>query len=777
MTLTTTTTTATATTEAAELRRVAAVASALRGAGATVMTCDTTRDGHHATLTTANAASGSTGSNKTSNGKKKATTAADAAATIAGLPAWVGELRRELDGEFYELKDELRHFLDSTPLFDLRFGLSTAEQRKITQERALTIIQSKVVQSLFAEHIARKPGSLQKGWASGEIMGMTDLSVNVKLGVMTWLFGGAVMSLGSDELVAKWFAPLARGEFTGMFAMTEIGHGSNVRSIETLATYDPKTQEFVITTPHPYARKAYIGNALNGEYAVVFANLVPADGKSRGPHAFVVPMRSKDKVMYPGVSVWDMGEKEGLNGVDNGVISFSGARIPRDHLLNRFADVDAKGNYTTTIASDSKRFNAMLAALTGTRVALASSANCVMKVGLAIAIRYAARRRQFGPSPPKPKRGSKQAAPTTAPASGASSNPAAFAFSELEEGSVIPIPASVMTSTELPILAYQTHQTRLMPLLAASLAIANLARHAAKTLEKCAIEMQESNREVQALCAGLKAYSSWKCIESLQTARECCGGQGYLAENRLVGMRADTDIYVTFEGDNIVLLQQVAKELIAQYAAQFETGMFTGILSFFSNQVVLSLKTSRFAARSYPVSAPEFHVKALAFKEAKLLTLLAKRLLQRVKREKKDPFLAWNECLDHIVNLSTTHIERVCVEKFYASIATSKASPRVKEILSTAAQLHAASILYRDRAWYLEHNYMTTAHSCELRDIVLELSANFSRDALAVVEAFGIPDRCLHAPIAGVVSGTTAARNSWSYFSNALMDPSFAPRD
>lgn len=78
----------------------------------------------------------------------------------------------------------------------------------------------------------------------------------------------------------------------------------------------------------------------------VFARLqIPKPGDpskidDHGVHAFVCPLRDPvTKQVLPGIDVRDCGYKVGLNGVDNGAISFHGVRIPRDNLLDKFAQV------------------------------------------------------------------------------------------------------------------------------------------------------------------------------------------------------------------------------------------------------------------------------------------------------------------------------------------------------------------------------------------------------------------------------------------------------
>ncbi|KAI4871485.1 hypothetical protein NFI96_003378 [Prochilodus magdalenae] len=199
------------------------------------------------------------------------------------------------------------------------------------------------------------------------------------MGVVCGLYGGAVTNLGSAEQVEKLYVPVTQKlTCTGMFALTEKGHGSNARGILTEAHYEPSTQEFVIHTPCEDAQKMYIGNAMKGNYAAVFAQLI-ISGESQGPHCFVVPVRDQRDVMWPGVTTIDMKYKEGLHGVDNGILIFDNVRIPRENLLDKFGSVSVDGRYSSPIRRKGERFNAMLAALTPTRLALTVQAMAAMK--------------------------------------------------------------------------------------------------------------------------------------------------------------------------------------------------------------------------------------------------------------------------------------------------------------------------------------------------------------------------------------------------------------
>ncbi|KAB0379336.1 hypothetical protein FD755_007120, partial [Muntiacus reevesi] len=198
-------------------------------------------------------------------------------------------------------------------------------------------------------------------------------------GIIYWLFGGAVRNLGGPAHVTQWLQPLQEQKYTGMFAMTERGHGSNVRGIQTEATFDFSAQEFVINTPCKDAEKMYIGNAMYGNYAAVFAQLI-IHGRSQGPHCFIVPVRDEHGRLHPGVTVVDMMHKEGLHGVDNGILRFDNVRIPRENLLDKFGSVAPDGQYHSPIKDKSARFNAMLAALTPSRLAVTFQAMGSMKL-------------------------------------------------------------------------------------------------------------------------------------------------------------------------------------------------------------------------------------------------------------------------------------------------------------------------------------------------------------------------------------------------------------
>ncbi|KAM8947067.1 acyl-coenzyme A oxidase-like protein [Pelodytes ibericus] len=623
-------------------------------------------------------------------------------------------LSRFLDGDFWGMKNELRRQIAGSPLFQQRYDLSLDEIRDLTFERVKFAMGLPQVQRAFQEMIDKKKNFINRSLIIGEVLCTADMTTGVKCGVICWLFGGAVMNLGSPDHILKWFLPLKSQEFTGMFAMTERGHGSNVRGILTEAVFDPVSQEFTINSPCENAEKMYIGNAMKGNYAAVFAQLI-INGKSQGPHCFIVPIRDQNGKMYPGVGAVDMMHKEGLHGVDNGILTFKQVRIPRENLLDKFGSVSTDGKYRSSIENKSARFNAMLAALTPTRLALTFQALGAMKLGLTIAVRYSHSRRQFGPK----------------------------------------------GKEEVKIIEHQTQHFRLMPHLATALALTFTSRYAGEMLDEDVYHNRDlvNNRPLQALVAGLKAYSTWENVACLQDCRECTGGMGFMMENRIPGLKCDSDVFVTFEGDNVVMLQVVVRELLAQYTRQYEESPVFGLLRNWSSSFGDRLRTSFLAFSTDKISNLTYLLKAVNFRERVLQRGLAARLYQKVMTQKEEFFNAWNSCLHHVVTLALAHIHRVTLEQFAVAVEACPV-PEDQRLLMEFCLLYGTKVVYEERAWYLEHKYLTPGTSAQIRNQFLDLCKLVKDDALKVVSAFNIPHNSIQAPIAGIPN----PRAKWAYY-------------
>ena len=148
---------------------------------------------------------------------------------------------------------------------------------------------------------------------------------------------------------------------------------------------------------------------------------------------------------------------------------------------------------------------------------------------------------------------------------------------------------------------YLAHQRKLLPRLAKSFALrftqnAMTARlqeleDAATSSEKetPGADHEDAQRELEAWVAGMKAQTTWHALDTIQACREACGGAGYMATNGLTQMRADIDVFATFEGDNTVLMQLVAKGLLTEYKDQWGDLDIAGTIAKVTAQTVEGL--------------------------------------------------------------------------------------------------------------------------------------------------------------------------------------------
>ncbi|RED26780.1 acyl-coenzyme A oxidase [Flavobacterium cutihirudinis] len=544
-------------------------------------------------------------------------------------------------------------------------------------------------------------GNVEDYFAIMETLSYHDLSLVIKFGVQFGLWGMSVQSLGTEKHYAKYLKDIGSLKLPGCFAMTETHHGSNVKGLETTATYNHNEQTFTIHTPNKNAQKEYIGNAaVHGQMATVFAKLIIND-HDYGVNAFVVPLRHPDGNVLKGVTIGDCGHKMGLNGVDNGTISFDNVVIPKENMLDRFASVNEKGEFESPIPSDNRRFFTMLGTLVGGRIGIPRSALAAAKSGLTIAIRYSDQRRQFGP----------------------------------EGGS------------EVPILNYRMHQRRLLPNLAKTYAVHFGLQYLTKRfLNRTESEMQE----IEALAAGMKSYSTWSTRDILQECREACGGKGYLSENRIDALKNDTEIYTTFEGDNTVLMQLVAKNRLAEFRKSFGEMGAAGII----NYVYENAKTA--LAEKNPIATrrtdeehlldQEFHLQAFVHREKTILASAAKRIKKLIDNG-LEAYDAFNVVQHQMIDVAQAYLERIILEQFQEALKAIE-DENSKQILTKLYQLFALLQLEKNKGWYLEDGYMEAAKTKAIRKIVNQLCWDIRPDAVALVNAFDIPESCLSAPIA-----------------------------
>ncbi|RZC49296.1 hypothetical protein C5167_017718 [Papaver somniferum] len=573
-------------------------------------------------------------------------------------------------GKNREIQERVFDFFNSRPDLQTPIEISKVEHRELCMRQLLALVKEAGIKPFI--YVSEDPA---KYFAIAEAIGSVDMSLGIKMGVQFSLWGG-----------------------------------SNVQGLQTTATFDHITDEFIIDTPNDGAIKWWIGNAaVHGKFASVFARLILPTHDARGSsdmgvHAFIVPIRDmKTHETLPGIEIHDCGHKVGLNGVDNGALRFRSVRIPRDNLLNRFGDVTRDGKYTSSLPSINKRFAATLGELVGGRVGLAYSSNGVLKIAVTIAVRYSLLRQQFGP-PKQP---------------------------------------------EISILDYQSQQHKLMPMLASTYAF----HFATLYLVEKYSEMKKSHEEqvvadVHALSAGLKAYVTSYTAKSLSVCREACGGHGYAAVNRFGSLRNDHDIFQTFEGDNTVLLQQVAGDLLKQYQEKFRGGTLAVTWNYLRDSMGTYLSqpnpvTARWEGEDH-LRDPNFQLDAFRYRTSRLLQSVALRLRKHSKT--LGSFGAWNRCLNHLLTLAESHIETVILAKFIEAVQSCPEG-NTRAALKLVCDLYALEHIWKDIGTYRNVDYVAPNKAKAIHKLTDYLSFQVKSVSRELVDAFDLPDNVTRAPI------------------------------
>jgi acyl-CoA oxidase len=256
-------------------------------------------------------------------------------------------------------------------------------------------------------------------------------------------------------------------------------------------------------------------------------------------------------------------------------------------------------------------------------------------------------------------------------------------------------------------------------------------------------------KEVEALAAGLKAWSTWNTTHTLQECREALGGKGYLSENRIDRLKNDTEIYTTFEGDNTVLMQLVAKSRLAEFKKEFADINFFGMVNFIADKARINIaEKNPIAVRetsSEHLLDHEFHLKAFRYREMRILKSAATRFKYYIDQG-MDSFDAFNQTQYHMLKVGFAYIERVMLEQFLEAIQQVE-DETSRRILNRLCQLFALSQIEQHKGWYLENGYMEGVKTKAIRKEVDQLCWELREEAPGLVEAFGIPEKLLPALI------------------------------
>jgi acyl-CoA oxidase len=647
----------------------------------------------------------------------------------------VGVLSAALLGRWADVRLAARALVARPELWK-KEGLSLDEEREHTFHRLELLVKDGMVHRAFPKRFG---GEADDGGniAGFEELGAADPSLQIKAGVQWGLFGSAVLQLGNAEQHDRLLPDILSLATPGAFGMTEIGHGSDVANLATTATYDEETQEFVIDTPFRAAWKEFLGNAgRDARAAVIFAQLITG-GERRGVHCFYVPIRDDQGRFLPGVDGIDDGRKGGLNGVDNGRLSFDHVRIPRINLLAKYGQVAPDGSYTSPIASPGRRFFTMLGTLVQGRVSLDGAAVAAAKIGLAIAVEYGSERRQFTDA----------------------------------------------DGREQVVLDYPSYQRRLVPLIAqtyaASFAHEELLR-AFDDVFSGRADTDAARQNLETMAAALKPLSTWHALDTLQECREACGGAGYMTENRLTSLRADLDIYVTFEGDNTVLLQLVAKRLLGDYAKRFAAAGGRGVARAVARDVA-GRTVDHSGLRSLGQTVRDLGSGARAVvhlrDEARQREFLTERVEARIADaagrmraypgSPADGFIAEQH---RLIEAARAHGELLQWEAFTAALPTIS-DGGTRQVLTWLRDLFGLGLVEKHASWYLMNGRLAPERARAVTDYIDRLLARLRPHLVDLVHAFGYGPDHLRATIATGIEAERQAEAEAYYRRSAASEP------
>ncbi|GAA1329264.1 acyl-CoA dehydrogenase [Brachybacterium rhamnosum] len=630
----------------------------------------------------------------------------DVEAVSAALLGRWAEVRREARER--AARPELHRPVDAT----------VAEHRERVFAQLQTLADEGVARPMLPESLGG-PNDNGANVAAFEELVVADPSLQIKSGVQWGLFTSAILQLGTEEHHRAWIPGAMSLETPGAFAMTEIGHGSDVQSLATTATYDPETDEWVIHTPFRAAWKDYLGNAaVHARAATVFARLVTR-GVDHGVHCFYVPVRDAEGNLLPGVSSEDDGEKGGLNGIDNGRLAFDHVRVPRTNLLNRYGDVDADGVYSSPIDSPGRRFFTMIGTLVQGRVSLDGASNRASQLALTIALTYASQRRQFSAADP---------------------------------------------SRETVLLDYQAHLHRLLPKLAATYAGAFAHEQLLQAFDDVFSgrgDTPEAREDLETLAAALKPTSTRLALDTLQECREACGGAGFMGENQLVGLHQDLDVYATFEGDNTILLQLVAKRLLADYTSELKSVDRAGIGRFIAQRAETLARrhtpwtelAQGIGDRGNPRRAfdsmrqADFQEEMLAGRARIKVEEVALALRPAGRMSPEDAAAHVNKHQVEMLDAARAHADLVRWRAFTDGIEAID-SEGSRAVLTEVRDLFGLTVIGDDLAWFLLNGLISTQRGRQIAADQRRLLWRLRPHVLDLVAAFDVRPGHVRAPIA-----------------------------
>ncbi|EDO17240.1 hypothetical protein Kpol_1035p54 [Vanderwaltozyma polyspora DSM 70294] len=552
-----------------------------------------------------------------------------------------------------------------------------------------------------------------------------DPQLGTRIGVHLGLFGNCIKGNGTDEQIKYWLqergALFIKGIY-GCFAMTELGHGSNVAGLQTTAVYNPDTDTFTINTPDLAASKWWIGGAAHSAtHSAVYARLV-VNGKDYGVKTFVVPLRDVSTLqLLPGIAIGDIGAKMGRHGIDNGWIQFRNVVIPREFMLSRFTKVINENGKVSV------KTEPLLDSISGYSALLSGRVNMVMdsyRFGskfATIATRYAVARQQFASAPGQP---------------------------------------------ETQLMDYPLHQFRVLPQLALVYLVSPSAHKLMNTYYTTLDELYQSSssngpvdkaslaivtkklKNLFVESASLKATNTWLISDLIDELRQTCGGHGYSQYNAFGRGYDDWVVQCTWEGDNNILSLTAAKSILKKFGDSVSKGKFDKVLdsdafsylepSFISSAMSGSTKFDLSDEPSKLYQYTEVWGVALV----KLLAHVGKLIRQTKNIDNVSKFL---------VLISKFHAIHSMLKAYYEKLSSPTDSyvsdKATKEVLWSLYKLFSLYFIDKFSGEFQQFKTFNSDQIAKIQDKLLTILPEIRKECIPLTDSFELPDGMLNAPI------------------------------
>jgi len=529
------------------------------------------------------------------------------------------------------------------------------------------------------------------------------------------MFQPNIVSLCDEEQQARWL-PLCRDwKMIGCYAQTELGHGSNIRALETTATFLPQSKggekggSWIINSPTLTSGKFWPGTlGRTANHAMVIAQLIDGQGKRRGIHNFLVQLRSmEDHTLLPGVETGDIGPKIGYNTMDNGFAYFRNVKIPRRNMAMRFASVDETGKYKKKTMSEAASKISYITMMQ-VRSFIVIGAAKALAMACCITTRYSAVRKQ------------------------------GFA----EDG-----------KSETQVLDYTQQQHRIFPLLAFSYCTFFTGRRLAKELkamEDMLIASKPVSKEdvsdVHASSSALKSFTTMITADGIEEMRKACGGHGFLACSGLPELFTTYLQSPTVEGDNHMLPQQVVRVLLKLVQAVKTNKGVEKYERCNSYALVPSLRTIMAGRqeRCPAITAEDLCglptlLAAFRHRAARLLLVVANQMNEDVAKNGTSPQKAWNNALVTMAKASKAYSLFLLLRNIQEGIVEEQRNGVIGRaeggVLGDLAKLFALYWMEKDLGDFVEDGYLRPNQSRWVAPSVLKCLAAIRKNAVALVDA------------------------------------------